>query len=174
MLWSNLLNVKIRCAAPTSRADRIGTTSRGLPSPSHFLQVRIEEATLETTLDRTIDLIGTETEGAVRLERAYCRVPSLRCRSKEISQVFYTSITNAFQSMDGDGTLSAKTSMTSDEVVIEICDTGMGIAAEQVAKLFDIRLSAKECRVGMGLGFPMARYIIESHSSTLQVQSKVG
>jgi signal transduction histidine kinase len=40
--------------------------------------------------------------------------------------------------------------------------------------LFEIRFAAKDRRVGMGLGLPMARTIIEAHGGTIQAQSQPG
>ncbi len=57
---------------------------------------------------------------------------------------------------------------------IGIADTGHGIPRDQLGRLFDIGFVTKSKRIGMGLGLPTARNVIERHGGTLTVESNVG
>ena len=108
------------------------------------------------------------------MERQYGDTPAVECQSKEISQVFYTLLTNAFEAMDQEGTLRIETALRDGRVSVEISDTGPGIAQEQLANLFDVRLAPREGRVAMRLGLPMARYAVERHAGSIDARSRPG
>ena len=57
---------------------------------------------------------------------------------------------------------------------IGIADTGHGIPPALLGRLFDIGFVTKGRRIGMGLGLPTARNVIERHGGTLTVESNVG
>ena len=133
-----------------------------------------QEADLEAALDQTLDLIAAEVRGAIRIEKGYAGIPAVVCRPKEINQVFYTLLTNAFEAMKGDGTLRVRTAAADGVVSVEIADNGPGIEPEQLARLFDIGFASKQERVGMRLGLPMARYVVESHGGRIDAQSEAG
>jgi signal transduction histidine kinase len=58
------------------------------------------------------------------------------------------------------------------EVLIQIADTGEGIAPGNLGKIFDYYFSTKE--KGMGLGLPLAHKIIQEHGGMIEVKSAVG
>jgi signal transduction histidine kinase len=60
-----------------------------------------------------------------------------------------------------------------ERVTIRIADTGKGIPAERMRSLFDIQLATSKGRVGMGLGLPTAKNIIDRHGGTISVASEV-
>ncbi|MBI3098474.1 MAG: ATP-binding protein [Planctomycetes bacterium] len=58
------------------------------------------------------------------------------------------------------------------EVVVEISDTGVGIAPSQLAAVFEPFVTSK--KDGTGLGLPIAKRLIEQHSGTLSLTSTEG
>jgi signal transduction histidine kinase len=62
------------------------------------------------------------------------------------------------------------------EAVLEVIDTGIGISAEAMPKIFDRFYQADPSRSapGTGLGLSLARWIASSHGSTIYVESKLG
>jgi signal transduction histidine kinase len=59
-----------------------------------------------------------------------------------------------------------------DRAVIEISDTGRGIAPEDIAKVFEPYYSTKE--TGTGLGLAIVRKAVDDHGGTISVTSKQG
>ena len=59
-------------------------------------------------------------------------------------------------------------------VVIEFADTGMGVAPEDLPKVWDPFFTTKLEGKGTGLGLAICRRIVEEHSGTISLESKVG
>ena len=76
--------------------------------------------------------------------------------------------------MDGaGGRVSKKLSNTNDNSVkVEISDTGCGIAAEDISKVFEPYFSTKE--TGTGLGLAIVKKAVDDHGGTISVASKQG
>jgi signal transduction histidine kinase len=56
--------------------------------------------------------------------------------------------------------------------VIQISDTGSGIAEDKLPKIFDVYYSSRP--QGSGLGLPTAQKIVEAHKGTISVDSELG
>jgi signal transduction histidine kinase len=81
-------------------------------------------------------------------------------------------ITNALQAMSDGGqlTISSRTEGR-DWVVLSIADTGIGIPAESIDKIFEPLFTTKA--QGIGLGLPIAKSLVDSHKGSISVQSEV-
>lgn len=86
-----------------------------------------------------------------------------------IKQVILNLFINAAQAMPDGGELIIRTEVKGANAVIEISDTGLGIEAEKLDKIFDAYYTTK--RGGSGLGLPTARKIVEAHSGNIRVTS---
>ncbi len=125
-------------------------------------------------MDSTLALISHDTKGNARVAKNYQDIPLIQCRPKEINQVFMTILMNAFQAMGGEGTLNVRVRSQDERVSVGITDTGEGMNKEQQETLFDIGFGAKQGRIGMGLGLPTAKSIIDKHGGALSVESEPG
>ena len=76
--------------------------------------------------------------------------------------------------MDGKGTLTITTSARDGWVDIEVCDTGCGIAPENIDKIMDPFFTTKPVGQGTGLGLSIVRRIVDEHGGKIMVDSKVG
>ena len=85
-----------------------------------------------------------------------------------------TLLVNACEAIDGAGTLTVRTSLEEDDIAVTIADTGRGMTPEQVAGLFEVGFAAKGRRIGMGLGLPAARRIVQAHHGRIEVDSEAG
>lgn len=79
---------------------------------------------------------------------------------------------NAIQAMSNGGQLSLSSSNTGEVVSLLISDTGCGMTEEQVERVFEPFNTTK--RHGLGLGMPYAQKIIQQHSGTIKVDSRIG
>jgi len=90
-----------------------------------------------------------------------------------ISQVLLNLYLNAFDAMEGGGTLSVKLAVHDEKrVKIEISDTGHGIEAKDMEKIFDPYFTTKSS--GTGLGLAIVHRIVEAHGGEIRVQSETG
>ncbi|MEM9953607.1 MAG: response regulator [Chloroflexota bacterium] len=90
----------------------------------------------------------------------------------QLEQVFLNIILNGQAAMPDGGTISIQTMSEDKYVVIQIGDTGYGIEADKIEKIFDPFFSTKE--TGSGLGLFVSHNIIHSHNGTIEVESKLG
>lgn len=87
-------------------------------------------------------------------------------------------VVNSIQYTPLAGTVTLLLNRDDNYAVIQVRDTGMGIAAEEQAHVFDrfYRVNSDRARQtgGSGLGLAIAKAIAEAHGGTVQVQSEVG
>ncbi len=164
---------EIRTAASSAGA-RISALVSSLEEFARLDRTQAAEADLNDCLDTTIALIDSELKGRVRIERRYAALPPVYCHVHAVNQVFLTVLTNGFEAMKGDGFLRLETVAEDDFVRVSISDTGCGIEPVQIAHLFDIGLGDKAGRVGLRVGLPTARRIIDDHGGELTVNSVPG
>jgi signal transduction histidine kinase len=89
-----------------------------------------------------------------------------------LKQVMLNLFINSQQAMSGGGELIIKTGRRDKDAVIEISDTGQGIAPERLPQIFDAYHSSRPR--GSGLGLPTAKKIIDAHKGTITVNSELG
>jgi signal transduction histidine kinase len=93
-------------------------------------------------------------------------------------QAIYNLVENAVKYTSEGGQVFVRVGTSADDLVFEIQDTGIGIAAEDMARLFEkfYRGKAREARarVGTGLGLAIVRSIAERHNGRVWVESEEG
>ena len=89
-----------------------------------------------------------------------------------LKQVILNLFINAQQAMNEGGELMIRTDRQQKDAVIQISDTGSGIAPERLPHLFDTYQSFRP--QGSGLGLPIVKKIVEAHSGTIKVDSEPG
>jgi len=99
-------------------------------------------------------------------------LPSLAVDRRLMRQLFDNLFRNALQAMPEGGLIEIQAYRRGDEIVIEFIDTGAGIPAAVLPKIFQEFYSTKPA--GSGLGLPTVRRIVESHGGTIQCESEVG
>lgn len=89
-----------------------------------------------------------------------------------IKQALLNLLINAVQAMSDGGELLLRLTARDNQAVIEVTDTGSGIAPDVLENIFRPYWSSKEG--GSGLGLPTARRIAREHGGTLTVESEPG
>lgn len=113
----------------------------------------------------------------IRIEKSYASVcPRIIADSGQLQQVFMNIILNAAEAMNGNGTLTLRTSLdpARQEVAVEIVDTGHGIKEEDKRRLFEPFFTTKEVGKGTGLGLAISYGIVKKHQGTIDVRSEIG
>jgi PAS domain S-box-containing protein len=97
-------------------------------------------------------------------------LPEIQADPDKLLQVFNNIISNAFQAMPEGGKLTITSKLSGHELVsIAFVDTGTGISAENMKKLFEPLFTTKI--KGIGLGMVVTKTIVEAHGGTIDVQS---
>src|SRR5688572_21002562 len=89
-----------------------------------------------------------------------------------LNRVYRNLIINALQATPPRGRVVVRTLRQSDHAIIEIADTGTGIAPERIETIFDDFVTTK--RRGLGLGLAISKKIVEQLGGTIAVTSQVG
>ncbi|HEX8558068.1 MAG TPA: ATP-binding protein [Pyrinomonadaceae bacterium] len=91
----------------------------------------------------------------------------------ELREVLVNMVFNAVDAMPDGGTLTLSTQDASDEVMLTVADTGVGMAEEVRSRIFDPFFTTKG-KAGMGLGLSVSYGIIRRHEGRVEVESEVG
>ena len=117
---------------------------------------------------------SAEQRGVELLEEPCREVPRVRCDRDRVLQVFSNLLSNALKYTRPGGKVVLAACRADDQLRVEVRDTGIGIAADQIPHLFDRFWQARGRHDGAGLGLYIARGIVVAHGSELTVESAVG
>lgn len=96
-------------------------------------------------------------------------LPKANIDSDRIKQVFVNLILNAIQAMPDGGSLTIRTFAKKDYVIVQFTDTGKGIMAKDLPRIFDPFYTTKDD--GAGLGLSISHQIIRMHKGTIWVSN---
>ena len=99
-------------------------------------------------------------------------LPALKADPSHLTQVLLNLMLNGLQAMPHGGTLTLEAKASNSNFLIAVTDTGTGIAAENLPRIFDPYFTTKA--QGSGLGLAISRRIIEAHGGTITVSSEAG
>jgi len=99
-------------------------------------------------------------------------LPLLEVDRNQLKQAFYNVIKNAFQAMQQDGLLRVRTDLEDTWLTISFADTGGGIGADQMSKIFEPYFTTKAS--GTGLGLLIVRRIVREHGGEIDLVSDEG
>jgi signal transduction histidine kinase len=102
-------------------------------------------------------------------------LPPIPAHPAELNQVWTNLMDNAIYAMPDGGTLTVRTAGEDGWVLVEICDTGVGIPEEMQQKIFEPFFTTKPVGQGTGLGLDISyRVITQRHGGDLRVKSRPG
>lgn len=98
----------------------------------------------------------------------------IRCIQGDLVQLWSQMIWNAIQAVSSKGTISIRSFKTTDAVIVEIEDSGIGIPAEHQSKIFMPFYSTKTSGDGLGLGLYLVKEIVNRHNANISFESVPG
>jgi signal transduction histidine kinase len=127
-------------------------------------------------LDSTLVMLSGKIGPGVTVVRDYDRsLPPVPAYAGELNQVWTNLIDNAVSAMGGTGTLTVRTALDGERVLVEFGDTGPGVPAEIRDRIFEPFFTTKPVGEGTGLGLDISwRIIVNKHHGDLQVESVPG
>lgn len=131
-------------------------------------------ADLQECVESTLKIVWNELKYRCEVVKQYGEVPQVTCRIGEINQVIMNLLVNAAQAIGEQGTITITTRREQQIGVLEVADTGCGIAPEHLSRVFDPFFTTKPVGTGTGLGLNICHKIIEQHGGTISVASTVG
>ncbi|GAA1834741.1 ATP-binding protein [Microlunatus capsulatus] len=102
-------------------------------------------------------------------------LPTIPAHPAELNQVWTNLIDNAVHAMPDGGTLTVRTALEGDHVLVEVGDTGTGIPEELQQRIFEPFFTTKPVGEGTGLGLDISyRVVTQRHGGDLRVVSRPG
>ena len=167
------------------RADcaRIAETINDLLGFARKADTAKQPTDLHGVLDETLEMV---THGLaapdVHVERRYAeRLPPVLASANHLRQLFANLVANAFDAMPAGGTLTvasrclAATPERPERIVeVTVADTGVGIAPDDLPRIFEPFYTTKPPGQGTGLGLAVAKRIADFHNGRIDVASTPG
>ncbi|MFE2101246.1 ATP-binding protein [Streptomyces sp. NPDC059468] len=130
-------------------------------------------------LDSTLLMLSGKIGSRIQVVKEYDRtLPPVPGYPAELNQVWTNLIDNAVCAINGaggEGTLTVRTALDHERLLVEFRDTGPGVPQEIKSSIFDPFFTTKPVGQGTGLGLDISwRIVVNKHHGTLQVESVPG
>ena len=130
------------------------------------------------SLEAAIRLSAHHIDGRARLTTEFESCPYVLANESRLAQLFLNLLVNAGQAIPEGHPERNEIRVTArsvgERVVIEIADTGTGIAPEFLPRIFDSFFTTKPAGTGIGLGLSISRDIVQALGGSISVQTHVG
>jgi PAS domain S-box-containing protein len=163
----NLMDHEIdRCIRVTDRLLRLASP------PSELAEL----VALEDIVPEVVSLLRAEGDGlGVGVDLVLAGGLRVVATDSEMRMLVFNLAQNAFHAMPSGGRLEIKGVVAGSSVVLTFADTGVGIAAEDLKRIFQPFWSRRgDGSQGTGLGLPICREIVKRYGGSIGVRSVVG
>ncbi|MFH8776221.1 ATP-binding protein [Streptomyces sp. NPDC017958] len=170
LLEARGLTTQLRTAGP-----RISALVAATRDYTNLDRAPRQEFWVPAGLDATLTMLRPKLT-KVRIVRQYAPdIPPITGYPTEINQVWTNLIDNAVDAMDGEGVLTLRTCLQGNCVTVEIGDTGCGIPAGSLSRIFEPFYTTKDVGKGTGLGLHLSyRIVTQRHGGAMSACSAPG
>jgi len=165
-------------ADATLGVRRIREIVRGLTSFSRVESGRLERLDIGRSVQAALEMARSEIEHRARLIDDLQPLPPVLATQGRLTQVFLNLLINAAQAIDPGGSPDDAIRLRSwaDEgfAVVEVSDTGHGIAERHLPHLFEPCFSTRAPGEGSGLGLAVSHGIVTDLGGDIEVESEAG
>jgi len=148
--------------------NRIAHLVKDVKSYSQMDRSALQVVDVHEGLENTLTILRAKL-GDIEVIRAFePDLPHTEVFAAELNQVWTNLIDNAIDAMDGHGTLRLVTRRERDDVVVEVIDSGAGMAPGVQARVFEPFFTTKDVGQGTGLGLSIALGIATAHGGSLE------
>ena len=154
--------------------ERIDGIVKGLMDFARPTKLNLERQPLAPALQAVLSLMAANlAHHQIELRQQVApALPEIPFDSDKLKQAFMNVVLNAIEAMPQGGTLTVSAIQTADKLCIEVADTGVGIAAEDLPQLFEPFFTRKT--KGTGLGLANFKRVLEEHGGSVSVESTLG
>ncbi len=168
---SDTLRLVDECLEGTVRVTNI---VRNLKEFAHQSRGEVAAVNVGELIDRTLSIALSPYRHKVDVCKEYQAPESLVCDAQALGQVILNLAVNAAQAIVEHGVITVRTALKNDTFVVEVEDTGCGIAEENLHRIFEPFFTTKEVGVGTGLGLSTCFHLIRQAGGDIKVRSTVG
>ena len=160
------------------QAERAAEIVKGLLDFSRSEHPELEPLDIAGIIQDTLKLVRNQLSlSGIQAELDLPQdLPRVQGNRKSLQQVFLNLFINAIQAMLEGGSLTVRAYSTPDGqwLKVQVMDTGMGIAAGDLPRIFDPFYTTKQVGRGTGLGLSVSYGIVEKHGGHIEVESEKG
>ncbi|HBI15359.1 MAG TPA: PAS domain-containing sensor histidine kinase [Desulfobulbaceae bacterium] len=158
----------------TAEVDRLNRVISELLEITRPSDINPRPTDISFLLDSSLRLVRQEAEaGGVRISTDIAGgIPPFLLDPDRLTQALLNLYINAIQAMPDGGQLTISAGVTPAGLELVVGDSGGGIPAESLGKIFDPYFTSK--KTGTGLGLAVVQKVIEAHGGTIRVQSETG
>jgi signal transduction histidine kinase len=113
------------------------------------------------------------TRQRIRLATSIAQgLPPVKVDATQVEMALFNLVTNALDAMPGGGTLSIAATARPEGLRVEVADTGSGIPADVIERLFDPWVTTKPVGHGSGLGLAIVRNVVRAHGGSISASNQ--
>jgi len=139
------------------------------------LTLELRNVQVSTFVDSTLRLLAPEADTrGVELVADVEDDASAAVAPEKIERVLFNLVTNALRHTPSDGSVAVHARLVGNEVLVQVADTGEGLAPEAGERMFERFWRADRARSGpgTGLGLAIARGIVEAHGGRIWAENR--
>jgi len=157
-------------------STRISTLVGAARQYSQLDRAPFQVVDVHDLLDSTLLMLSGKIGAGIKVVKDYDRtLPKVPAFAAELNQVWTNLIDNAVSAMRGSGTLTVRTALDNDRVLVEFGDTGPGIPDDVKDRIFEPFFTTKPVGEGTGLGLDISwRIVVNKHHGDLRAESRPG
>jgi two-component system sensor histidine kinase GlrK len=140
------------------------------------LELELRPTDVRGVISQAVEEVRPLAErGELRLDVAFPpHLPAIPADAARLHQIVANLLANAVRFTPPGGRVSVGATLEPDGVTVRVADTGVGIPADLVAKIFDPYEQAHRGRGGSGVGLTVVRRLVEAHGGRVWVESEEG
>jgi len=135
-----------------------------------------QEIDVHDLLDSTLLMLAGKIGKGIKVVKDYDRtLPKIPAYAAELNQVWTNLIDNAVSAMGGHGTLTVRTALDREKLLVEFGDTGPGVPKDIQPRIFEPFFTTKPVGEGTGLGLDISwRIVVKKHHGEINLVSEPG
>jgi two-component system phosphate regulon sensor histidine kinase PhoR len=141
-------------------------------------ELRLEPVNLNLLVEEVITQLGPQVkrQQLTADTKIDTSLPTVQADKRRIRQTIVNLIHNAIKFTDPGGKITVATKVHGDSVIVDISDTGIGIAKSDLPHVFERFYKGDRARSGggAGMGLAIAKHVVEAHGGSIRVQSEEG
>jgi len=127
---------------------------------------------LAREIEASLALVEPSCQGRITITRRLAPLPPLLCHPGQMGQLLLNLLANAVEAIEGRGGIAVAAWRSPGWIHLRVSDSGGGIPAEQLGRIFDPAFSTKGR--GSGLGLAICHGIVRAHGGEIRVSSSSG
>lgn len=150
--------------------ERVKTIISAMKDFSHIDEEEFKLADLHRGIETTLNVVNNELKYKATVTKVFGELPEVECISSQINQVIMNLLVNAAHAIDDFGEITIRTLSDGAQAIVEVEDTGKGIAEENLHRIFEPFFTTKPVGKGTGLGLSLSFNIIQKHNGSITAE----